>query len=34
MPGIKRLQPGYSSIGIVDFHKDEMMKISQDRSIA
>ena len=23
MPGIKRLQPGYSSVGIVDFHKDE-----------
>ena len=23
MPGITRLRPGYSSIGIVDFHKDE-----------
>ena len=23
MPGIRRLQPGYSSIGIVDFHKDD-----------
>ena len=23
MPGIKRLQPGYSSVGVVDFHKDD-----------
>ena len=23
MPGIRRLQPGYSSVGTVDFHKDD-----------
>ena len=23
MPGIRRLQPGYSSVGAVDFHKDD-----------
>ena len=23
MPGITRLQPGYSPVGVVDFHKDD-----------
>src|SRR6476619_4357918 len=23
MPGIRRLQPGYSSVGVVDFHNDD-----------
>ena len=34
MPGITRLRPGYSRVGVVDFHKDDRWKINQDRSIA